>query len=239
MKQITNLGQITNLTEVHYRTAEFMFANAEAFFKHDLLTDTYQLSVIDPETYNSMVGPWMGTVEMNMLLRTQDLKFFEKLIAQEYERLSQEANKKPTVATLYRVFTSINKDILEQGDDMSVVELTDTGFYVDQIYALHEDVITWEEAEQLAKELAEYAKAVKEVIEYFNAYGVKIESFDLQEFADAVHLSVDKATTALCNMELQEAMQEVADGNYDNFDLTNENLFNDSWSDMIQSMLSE
>lgn len=73
-----------------------------------------------------------------------------------------------------------------------------------------------------------------EIREYFEDHNVIItDFFNLNEFAELEGMSQHKLAIALVNLEDEKIMQEIADGNYDNFDINNPNIFNDSYADMM------
>ncbi len=77
--------------------------------------------------------------------------------------------KSSSIPQLFNMFTDINKDAKENGE--SVVKLTDQKYYADQIFNLYfEDKVKknksnedelYKKAEQMAKDLAKYAKEKK------------------------------------------------------------------------------
>lgn len=69
-------------------------------------------------------------------------------------------NKKPSTKELFDMFTKINQDAKENGEDE--VPLTDVEFYTDQINNIFFNYVTGKDnfpgAKKMAQDMAEYAK---------------------------------------------------------------------------------
>lgn len=84
----------------------------------------------------------------------------------------------------------------------------------------------------------------QDVIDYFvdaiDANRDYMESnFSLEEFAEMHNLSIERSATVLQNMEDEDVMEEIVQGEYTNFDITDRNQFNDCYADMISDFLED
>lgn len=62
------------------------------------------------------------------------------------------------------------------------------------------------------------------------------EKFDFKDFYKTVGLEKDDAKIFLCNLEDEDIMKEIAAGDYENFDIWDRNIFNDSYDDMMEDL---
>ena len=77
----------------------------------------------------------------------------------------------------------------------------------------------------------------KEIKEYFLDYKIKItDKFNLKKCAHCIGLSLDITHILLCNLENTEVMTEIANGNFDNFNWDDGDLFNDCYEDMMEDL---
>lgn len=77
--------------------------------------------------------------------------------------------------------------------------------------------------------------AKTEILEHFANYEVVANDINLEiifDYAAAEFgpLDQDDVVTLLCNLEDQDLMQELIDGNFENFDPWNESIYDDYWS---------
>lgn len=76
-----------------------------------------------------------------------------------------------------------------------------------------------------------------DVEEYFADYNAPLtEKFDFKDFYKTVELKKDDAKIFLCNLEDEDVMKEIAAGDYENFDIWDRNIFNDSYDDMMEDL---
>lgn len=83
-----------------------------------------------------------------------------------------------------------------------------------------------------SEELAKQAS----VIEHFNLYGVVATSFNLKQFALETSLSIEDASVLLANLEDENVIRQIAQGDYDSFDIEDESIFNDCYFDMMEQL---
>jgi hypothetical protein len=78
---------------------------------------------------------------------------------------------------------------------------------------------------------------VNDIKEYFEDYGIKWSGkFDLKQFIEETGIKADNAEMFLVNLEDSDVMQEIADGDYSNFDPQDSSIFNDCYEDMMDDM---
>lgn len=82
----------------------------------------------------------------------------------------------------------------------------------------------------------------QQIVEFFNTVEElsNISNFNGSQFAqycrDYYALTIEETIALVCNLEDIEAMQEIIDGDYSNFDPWNESLFNDGYYDMMYDL---
>lgn len=81
----------------------------------------------------------------------------------------------------------------------------------------------------------EYVNETAQVKEYFASKGIELtEEFDIKICAESISQSVYNTSVMLCNLEDENIMSQVAKGDYDEFDVDNESLFNDEYQTMCE-----
>ncbi len=83
------------------------------------------------------------------------------------------------------------------------------------------------------------SKKQDEVMIYFGECGidVSLSKFDFKSFRIYHDLSKKAAVALLCNLEDENIMQDIANGNYDTFNENDSDQFNDSYEDVIKEFL--
>lgn len=84
------------------------------------------------------------------------------------------------------------------------------------------------------------AKINVDVKEHFEMLNVKLpDNFDMKQVATELeHAEPILLGIMFCNLEDKEVMQEIANGDYSNYDSTNSNIFNDGYRDLMNQMYS-
>jgi hypothetical protein len=96
--------------------------------------------------------------------------------------------------------------------------------------------------------MAKTKKLQEEVIEYFTDYDVEFPltgdsttespyKFSFKAFRKEHGLTKMQAVTFLCNLEDTSVMNEIAEGKYDGFSISDSTLFNDSYHEMYENLL--
>src|SRR5690349_11198935 len=75
--------------------------------------------------------------------------------------------------------------------------------------------------------------ATEEVRDYFDMMGVELTSkFDINKMAKYHHMTAEELSFWLANMEDEDVMTDIANGDYDSFDEDERDQFNDGYKDI-------
>lgn len=81
----------------------------------------------------------------------------------------------------------------------------------------------------------DYTAEILEVKEYFEDHGIDLtDNFSILICAESIIKSIKTTSIILCNLEDEKVMKQIADGEYDELDLQNANIFNDSYYEMSE-----
>ena len=72
---------------------------------------------------------------------------------------------------------------------------------------------------------------------YFEEYGIPVTNkFDLKKFSKNEGLDQNTLSILLCNMDSDKVMIDIANGDYDSFNIEDSSQFNDSYEDMLNDL---
>jgi NRPS condensation-like uncharacterized protein len=76
------------------------------------------------------------------------------------------------------------------------------------------------------------------VLSYFADFDIINEetTFDILAMSEAVNIPVNDLHILLCNLEDEEIMQDIVDGEYYTFDAHDEHQFNDAYLDIMEQL---
>lgn len=78
---------------------------------------------------------------------------------------------------------------------------------------------------------------IDSIEEYFEEYGIPITNkFDLKKFSKNEGLDQNTLAILLCNMDSDKVMTDIANGDYDSFNIEDSSQFNDSYEDMLNDL---
>ena len=105
-------------------------------------------------------------------------------------------------------------DAIKEGAIFQIVQLKRT-FEEEILEATKEDVDHFESS----------------ILDYFEFLGVDTENqcFSIVDMAKETGIDLGRIALLLCNLEDEDIAQEIANGNYFNFDQYDRNQFNDGW----------